>query len=144
MIPFLILCADLVLRNGKIVTLDAAKPQAEAMAITAGKIVAVGTNAQMAREIQPSTKVIDLNGHLAIPGFIEGHGHFMGVGEDVRQVLQDFLAPEMREIRTRLDAMEEVSRIRYENLTQRLEFIQQSFAFDKRISNLEDDKQRSA
>ncbi len=68
----------------------------------------------------------------------------MGVVEDVRQVLQDFLAPEMREIRTRLDAMEEINRIRYESLTQRLEQIQQSFAFDKRISNLEDDKRRSA
>jgi hypothetical protein len=68
----------------------------------------------------------------------------MGVVEDVRQVLQDFLAPEMREIRTRLDAMDEINRIRYENLSQRLELIQQSFAFDKRISNLEDDKRRSA
>jgi predicted amidohydrolase YtcJ len=77
----LMLCADLVLRNGKIVTLDASKPQAEAIAITAGKIVAVGSNAEIARQIQPSTKVIDLNGRLAIPGFIEGHGHFMGVGE---------------------------------------------------------------
>jgi len=77
----LVLCADLVLRNGKIVTLDASKPQAEAIAITAGKIVAVGSNAEIARQIQPSTRVIDLNGRLAIPGFIEGHGHFMGVGE---------------------------------------------------------------
>jgi predicted amidohydrolase YtcJ len=81
MIPFLMLCADLVLRNGKIVTLDAAQPQVEAIAITAGKIVAVGSNAQIARQITPATKVIDLNGHLAIPGFIEGHGHFMGLGE---------------------------------------------------------------
>jgi predicted amidohydrolase YtcJ len=81
MIPFLMLCADLVLRNGKIVTLDAAQPQAEAIAITSGKIVAVGSNAQMARQITAATKVIDLNGHLAIPGFIEGHGHFMGLGE---------------------------------------------------------------
>lgn len=81
MIPFLILCADLVLRNGKIVTLDRAMPQVEAIAITAGKVVAVGSNAQIAHEIQPSTKVIDLSGHLAIPGFIEGHGHFMGLGE---------------------------------------------------------------
>ncbi len=81
MIPLLMLCADLVLRNGKIVTLDAAKPQVEAIAITAGKIVAAGSDAQIAREIQPSTKVIDLNGRLAIPGFIEGHGHFMGLGE---------------------------------------------------------------
>jgi hypothetical protein len=63
----------------------------------------------------------------------------MGVVEEVRQVLQDFLAPELREIRgqlaafsQRLDAAEEMNRIRYENLVQRLELIQQSFAFDKR------------
>jgi predicted amidohydrolase YtcJ len=84
MIPFLMLCADLVLRNGKIVTLDAAQPQVEAIAITSGKIVAVGSNAQITRQITPTTKVIDLNGHLAIPGFIEGHGHFMGLGESKR------------------------------------------------------------
>jgi len=81
MIPFLMLCADLVLRNGKIVTLDAAQPQVEAIAITSGKIVATGSNAQITSQITPTTKVIDLNGHLAIPGFIEGHGHFMGLGE---------------------------------------------------------------
>jgi hypothetical protein len=75
----------------------------------------------------------------------------MGVIEDVRQVLQDILAPELREIRgqfaaidKRLDAMEEVNRVRFESTTQRLEIIQQSFAFDKRISNLEEDKRRSA
>ncbi len=75
----------------------------------------------------------------------------MGVVEDVRQVLQDFLAPELREIRgqfavvdKRLDAMEEINRIRYEAIVQRLELIQQSFAFDKRISSLEEDKRRSA
>jgi hypothetical protein len=75
----------------------------------------------------------------------------MGVVEDVRQVLQDFLAPEMREIRgqlaamgQRMDAMEEVHRIRFESIVQRLENIQQSFAFDKRISDLEADKRRSA
>jgi len=68
----------------------------------------------------------------------------MGIVEDVRQVLQDFLAPEMREIRTRLDAMEEINRIRYDTLVQRLEPIQQSFAFDKRISDLEAEKKRSA
>jgi predicted amidohydrolase YtcJ len=81
MIPLLMLCADLVLRNGKVVTLDAAQPQVEAIAITSGKIVAIGSNAQIARQITATTKVIDLNGRLAIPGFIEGHGHFMGLGE---------------------------------------------------------------
>ena len=73
--------ADLVLRNGKIVTLDAAAPQVQAIAITGGKVVAIGTDAEIARQIQPSTKVIDLAGRLAIPGFIEGHGHFTGIGQ---------------------------------------------------------------
>ncbi len=73
--------ADLVLRNGKIVTLDPAQPVAQAIAVTAGKVVAVGTNLQIEREIQTSTKIIDLGGRLAIPGFIEGHGHFTGIGQ---------------------------------------------------------------
>jgi hypothetical protein len=75
----------------------------------------------------------------------------MGVVEDVRQVLQDFLAPELREIRgqlaavdKRLDIIEEMNRVRFEALVQRLEQIQQSFAFDKRTSNLEAEKSRSA
>jgi predicted amidohydrolase YtcJ len=78
---FLAPAADLVLRNGKIITLDPATPNAQAIAITNGKITAVGTNTQIAREIQPATKVIDLAGRLAIPGFIEGHGHFTGIGQ---------------------------------------------------------------
>jgi predicted amidohydrolase YtcJ len=73
--------ADLILKNGKIVTLDTAHPQAEAIAITAGKITAVGTNRQIAAQAGPSTEVIDLGGHLAIPGLIEGHGHFLGLGQ---------------------------------------------------------------
>jgi hypothetical protein len=55
----------------------------------------------------------------------------MGVIEDVRQVLQDFLAPELREIRgqfaaldKRLDGMEEMNRVRFESIVQRLEIIQ--------------------
>ncbi len=73
--------ADLVLRNGKIVTLVSSVPQAQSIAITKGKIVALGTDGEIARHIQTDTKVIDLQGHLAIPGFIEGHGHFTGIGQ---------------------------------------------------------------
>ena len=73
--------ADLVLRNGKIVTLEQATPLVHSIAITGEHITAVGTDAQIARRIGPKTKVIDLNRRLAIPGFIEGHGHFSGVGE---------------------------------------------------------------
>jgi predicted amidohydrolase YtcJ len=73
--------ADLVLRNGVIVTVDDAMPEAEAVAIRGHTIVAVGTNAEIERYIGRQTEVIDLQGRLAVPGFIEGHGHFMGLGQ---------------------------------------------------------------
>lgn len=73
--------ADLVLRNGKIVTVDPQQPEAQAVAISGYTIAAVGSNEAIARYVGPNTQVIDLNGQLAIPGFIEGHGHFMGLGE---------------------------------------------------------------
>lgn len=72
--------ADLVLRGGKIVTLESSAPQVQALAARQGKIVALGTNQQIQSFVGPSTKVIDLGGRLAIPGFIEGHGHFMSLG----------------------------------------------------------------
>jgi predicted amidohydrolase YtcJ len=72
--------ADLVLRNGKLVTLEREAAEAQALAARGGKIVAIGTNQQVAAFIGPSTRVIDLKGRLAIPGFIEGHGHFTDLG----------------------------------------------------------------
>lgn len=72
--------ATLVIKNAKIVTMDAGKPEAHALAARGEVIVAVGSDADVARYIGPSTKVLDLGGRLAIPGFIEGHGHFTGLG----------------------------------------------------------------
>lgn len=72
--------ADMVLRHGMIVTMDSTHASAEALAITAGRITAVGSDADVQRYVGPNTKVIDLGGHLAIPGFIESHGHFTGLG----------------------------------------------------------------
>jgi predicted amidohydrolase YtcJ len=72
--------ATLVLRNGKVVTVDAARPEAQAIAIRGDRIAAVGTNESIQPFIGPSTQVIDLRGQLAIPGLIESHGHFMGLG----------------------------------------------------------------
>jgi len=72
--------ADLVLRYGKIVTMQSSAPEVEALAARGGKIVAIGTNQQIQSYIGPSTKIVNLRGRLAIPGFIEGHGHFMGLG----------------------------------------------------------------
>ena len=95
--------ADLVLRNGKIVTEWAATPVAQAMAVRGGKVAALGSNADAQRWIGPQTKVIDLHGQLAIPGFIEGHGHFTGIGE-YRQGL------DLREAATWNDIVAQVAR----------------------------------
>ena len=79
--------ADLVLYNGKIVTVDAAHPEAEALAVRGDELVAVGTNAEINAYIaEGTTQEIDLKGQLAIPGFIEGHGHFLGVGNAQMQL----------------------------------------------------------
>jgi predicted amidohydrolase YtcJ len=72
--------ADLVLRNGKVVTIDESRPEASAVAVREGTILAVGTDEEVEAYIGPETEVLDLEGRLAIPGFIEGHGHFMGLG----------------------------------------------------------------
>jgi predicted amidohydrolase YtcJ len=78
--------ADLVLRNGKVVTVDAARPEAAAIAIRAGRIAAVGSNDEIAAYVGPSTEVIDLAGRLAVPGFVEAHGHFTGIGSALMQL----------------------------------------------------------
>lgn len=72
--------ADLVLRDGKIVTLEEGTPQGQALAARAGRIVAIGSDKSIAAWIGPSTHVIDLKGRLAVPGLIEGHGHFTELG----------------------------------------------------------------
>jgi predicted amidohydrolase YtcJ len=73
--------ADLVLTNGKVVTLDASGTEAEAVAIAGDTIAAVGSTAEIEGLVGDGTRVIDLEGRLATPGFIEGHGHFMGLGD---------------------------------------------------------------
>ncbi len=73
--------ADLVLRNGKIVTLDPATPNAEALAARGDAIVAVGNNQDIQPYIGTPTQVIDLAGTLAVPGLTDAHGHFTGTGQ---------------------------------------------------------------
>ena len=72
--------ADLVLTGGKVVTVDDALPEAEALAVTGYTITAVGTDEEIAGHVGPSTEVVELDGRLVIPGFIEGHGHYMSLG----------------------------------------------------------------
>lgn len=73
--------ADLVLRNGRIVTMDPARPRADALAVRGDTIVAVGTWPEVEAYVGAGTEVMDLGGRLAVPGFIEAHGHFTSIGE---------------------------------------------------------------
>jgi predicted amidohydrolase YtcJ len=78
--------ADLVLTNGRVVTVDEATPEAQAIAVTGDRITALGSSADIKRYVGPGTKVIDVKGQFVMPGFTEGHGHFTGVGESQLQL----------------------------------------------------------
>jgi predicted amidohydrolase YtcJ len=72
--------ADLVIRGGKIYTVSSTNEVAEAVAVKGGKIIFVGSSVDASEYIRENTNVIDLEGKILTPGFIEGHGHLMGVG----------------------------------------------------------------
>src|SRR5262245_39501530 len=67
--------ADLVLKNGNIITVDSAFTIAQAVAIGGDRILAVGPDAAMAPHTGPATRIIDLQGRTVIPGITDGHAH---------------------------------------------------------------------
>ena len=73
--------ADFVLRGGHVVTVDKSNPEAQSIAVVGDRILAVGSDEEIKKFITDDTRIIDLNGRLAIPGFIEGHAHFTGIGQ---------------------------------------------------------------
>ena len=68
---------DLILSNGKIITVDERFTIAQAVAIQGDRIVAVGTNQEMAQLAGPNTRRIDLMGRAVIPGLIDNHMHLL-------------------------------------------------------------------
>lgn len=75
--------ADLILLNGNIYTVDESLPRAEALAVKGDRIMKVGSNADLEALKGDSTVVYDLGGRFVMPGFIEGHGHFSGLGSSL-------------------------------------------------------------
>jgi hypothetical protein len=73
--------ADLVVLNGKVLTVDPASRVAEAVAIRKGVIVLVGTNAEARRLVSRETRVIDAAEKSVVPGLIDSHVHALGVAE---------------------------------------------------------------
>ncbi len=80
------IAADLVLLDGKVVTVDENVPEGEAIAMKGDTILAVGSNREIRAYVGAETEVIDLDGDLAIPGFIESHAHFTGIGQAKMQL----------------------------------------------------------
>jgi predicted amidohydrolase YtcJ len=67
--------ADMILKNGRIVTVDAAFTVAQSIAIAGDRIIAVGADAVTAAHGGPATRVVDLKGKTVVPGLIDGHAH---------------------------------------------------------------------
>ncbi len=79
--------AERIIRGGPIVTVHAAQPTADAVAIAGGRIVAVGSEAEVMRHKGPATEVTDLAGKTLVPGFIDGHSHFCALVDVQTQAL---------------------------------------------------------
>ena len=78
--------ADLVLRGGKVATVESELGNVEAIAVNGYQVTAVGSNDEISAYIGPQTEIVELDGRFAMPGFIEGHGHYMGLGR-AKQIL---------------------------------------------------------
>ncbi len=67
--------ADLLLRGGRIYTVDSGRTVADALAVREGRIAAIGTEAELERWVGPGTEVVELAGRLVLPGFHDAHAH---------------------------------------------------------------------
>lgn len=74
--------ASLIITNAAVLTMDPARPTAEAIAISGNRIMCLGTHSEVMREKGADTRVVDAGGGTVMPGFVEGHMHlFAGAAE---------------------------------------------------------------
>src|SRR5512143_1611696 len=73
--------ADFIVENARIYTSDAAHPNARALAVKDGKLIAVGDG--VSSFIGPHTQRIDAHGGVIVPGLIDSHGHMLGLGTQI-------------------------------------------------------------
>jgi predicted amidohydrolase YtcJ len=95
--------ADLILVNGNVWTGDPGRPRAQALAVRATTLMAVGSNAEIRRLAEKHTEIIDLRGRFAAPGFVDAHLHLVegSLGLDGLDLVG---APTAQEIRARVAA----------------------------------------
>ncbi|MFN8443130.1 MAG: amidohydrolase [Caldilineaceae bacterium] len=77
---------DLLVINGKIHTMDDARPIVSALAITNGKVVDWGTSEELLEIYEEHSGVVDLGGNTVVPGFIEAHIHFLYYGQSLSRI----------------------------------------------------------
>jgi predicted amidohydrolase YtcJ len=95
---------DLVLVNGKVLTVDPNDAVVDAIAVTGGKIAAVGSTAQIMSLVGDRTRVIDLRGRTATPGLIDSHVHFSEAGALFTVDLSDVTVTTIDDVRARVAA----------------------------------------
>jgi len=78
---------DLVVVNARIYTVDNARPMASALAISYGRVVFVGSDAEARTLAGSATRVVDLKGRTVIPGMVDAHAHLLGLATSLRNVL---------------------------------------------------------
>jgi predicted amidohydrolase YtcJ len=78
--------ADLIITNGRIYTVDNARPVVSALAVRNGRVVFVGSDAEARALASPTTQAIDLHGAIVFPGFTDAHAHLVGLGDELRRV----------------------------------------------------------
>ena len=71
---------ELILYNANVVTVDAANPRAQALAIAGGRFLAVGSNEDVRRLATARSRSVNLEGKTVLPGFIDAHSHPSGAG----------------------------------------------------------------
>ncbi len=96
--------ADIVVRNARVYTVDAALPWAEAVAVRGGSIVAVGSDDDVTSLIGHGTEVIDAGGRLILPGIIDSHNHVRLGSNELVGVASLFDATTLEEVRARISA----------------------------------------
>lgn len=78
--------ASLAIINARIATLSQGQPYAEALAISGDRILAVGSRNEIEKYITEETEILSLDDSMVIPGFIDGHAHFTGIGKSLQQL----------------------------------------------------------
>ncbi len=111
-LPALTEFADRIFTNGKVITVDSLNTIAEAIAIKNGKILAIGTTKEINRYKNAKTEVVDLKGKVVVPGFIDGHSHFMSLQ---RSKIVDLSAPPVGIVKSIADIVTELQKFKEKN-----------------------------